>query len=173
MPSNYYGTTADALAYHIARDMGGVWGGISDPEQALQRGSDYIDARYREQLASGRWVSMFAGRRAGGRDQQREWPRVGASDYEGNDIASDEDPIEVIHATFEAAILEGATPGILSPGYVPSEQVTQETVGPVTVKYADSAKSGSTPNRPVYPYIDELIAPVLVTRFDMPVIRVV
>src|SRR5690606_22776375 len=142
-----YGDISDASAYHVARGNT-AWATYTSAQQlaALIRGSDYVDQRYREKLKSGRWVSMFSGAKTGGRNQAREWPRTGATDYEGNEIADDVVPVEVEHAAYEAALREAAAPGSLSPDYVPTERVTQETVGPITVKYADG--SGSTTNRP-------------------------
>lgn len=170
-----YGTVEDADTYHAARGNTS-WDSLADPakEQALQRGTDYIDQRYREKLKSGRWVSMFSGTRTAGRSQDNEWPRTGATDYEGNELPDNEVPQEVEYATYEAALRESVTPGSLSPDYVPTEQVIQDTVGPITVKYASgSGAPGSTPNRPVIPEIDEIIAPVLVPRYDYPAVRVV
>lgn len=169
----HYGTLTDAALYHDARGQGDRWAAVEDQAGALVRGSDYVDQRYRQKLASGRWASGFAGSKSGGRSQLREWPRTGAQDYDGNSILPDEVPVEVLHATYEAALREGEAPGSLSPDFVPAEQVTQETVGPITVKYADTSKVDGAPNRPVVPAIDEIIAPVLVTRYDMPAVRVV
>ena len=87
-----YGTVEAARSYHAARGNGDRWDALSDATAALQRGTDYIDARYREQLKSGRWVSMFSGRKAEPR-QTNEWPRVDAEDYEGNELPSDEVPV--------------------------------------------------------------------------------
>ena len=167
-----YGDITQASTYHDARGQGARWDAITDQDAALQRGSDYIDQRYREKLKSGRWLSMFSGTRTDGRSQDREWPRTGAADYEGNEIASDEIPDEVLHATFEAALLEGEEPGSLSPQYVASEQAKREKVGPIEVEYRDTG-SMDTPNRPKVPQIDEIISPVLTPRYDYPAVRVV
>lgn len=174
----YYGDVTRATTYHEARGQGDRWAAIEDKEAALQRGTDYCDQRYREKLKSGRWVSMFPGSKANGRSQDREWPRTDATDYEGNDIADDEVPEEVEHAAYEAALLEGEDPGSLSPQYVASEQAKREKVGPVEVEYADTSKMHlpqgvETPNRPIVPVIDEIIAPVLVPRYDLPAVSVV
>lgn len=170
---DYYGDLTDAGVYHAARGNS-AWAAYTSEQQeaALVRGSDYVDGRYRTRLKSGRWVSLFSGVKTDGRSQAREWPRSGATDYEGNEIADDVVPVEVEYAAYESALREAATPGSLSPDFTPSTQVTQETVGPITVKYADGGDS-ETPNRPVIPAIDEIIAPVLVARYALPGIRVV
>ncbi|MAX61556.1 MAG: hypothetical protein CMK46_06970 [Porticoccus sp.] len=170
-----YGDLAGADAYHLAR-ANAAWAALTEPAKtaALVRGSDYVDGRYRWRLMSGRWQSMFRGVKTGGRAQAREWPRTGATDYEGLEIEPDEIPEEVQHAAYEAALREAATPGSLSPDYVAASQVTKEKVGPVEVQYASSAVSAnSTPNRPVVAVIDELLAPLLFRPYELPGITVV
>lgn len=168
-----YGAVVDADSYHTARGNAAWAGDDTAKTAALVRATDYIDGRYRWRLKSGRWQSMFPGERTAGRSQPLEWPRTGATDYEGNEIADDEVPVEVEHATYEAALRELVTPGILSPDYTPSAQVTKEKVGPVEVQYAE-AKSGdnATPNRPVIPAIDEIIAPVVRRPYELPAVTV-
>lgn len=171
-----YGTTADASTYHNARGQGTRWDAITNQADALQRGSEYVDQRYREQLKSGRWVSMFSGTKTGGRTQDREWPRTYAEDYEGNAIPSGTVPDEVEHAAYEAALLEGENPGSLLPSYTASDQVTSEKVGPIEVKYGSGfalPEGVTAPNQPVITIIDKIIAPVLTTRYDLPAVSVV
>lgn len=170
-----YGTTAGADTYHAARGND-AWALLSEPAKAaaLQRGTDYVDGRCRWQLPSGRWESMFPGEKVGGRAQEREWPRIGAVDYAGNAIDSSEVPREVDHATYEAALREGAAPGSLSPDFVPSAQVTKEKVGPVEIGYASpQAGDNSTPNRPIVPLIDAILAPVTSRPYEFPAVFVV
>ena len=169
-----YGTVADANAYHTARGNTAWTGSDEVKTAALVRASDYIDGRYRWRLSSGRWQSMFRGTRTAGRDQDNEWPRTGATDYEGNEIPVDEVPIEVENATYEAALRELVTPGSLSPDYTSSAQVTKEKVGPVEVQYAEAkATDNLTPNRPVIPAIDEIIAPLIFRPYEFPGVTVV
>lgn len=156
-----YGTLVGANDYHAARGNA-AWaaGTIPDREAALQRATDYIDGRYRMQTAGGCWVSMFRGKRTDGRAQDLEWPRTGATDSEGNEIPDNEVPIEVEHASYEAALLELTNPGSLSPVFVASQQVTREKVGPVEVQYFDTSKidGAQPPNRPVVPAIDDILS---------------
>lgn len=170
-----YGDLTEASVYHAERGNA-AWGALTAAQQtaALIRGSDYVDQRYREKLKSGRWLSMFSGVKTGGRDQAREWPRTGATDYEGHEIADDVVPVEVERAAYEAALREAVTPGSLSPDFIPGEQVAKEKVGPVEIAYHQPRlRDGIPPNRPVIPAIDEIIAPVLVARYDYPAVRVV
>jgi hypothetical protein len=169
-----YGTLSDANAYHTARGNAAWTGADAVKAAALERATDYIDGRYRWQLKSGRWQSMFPGERTQGRDQEREWPRTGAEDYDGNAIADDEVPVEVENATYEAALRELVTPGSLSPDFVPSGQVIKEKVGPIEVGYASpQAMPNQLPNRPIIPAIDEIIAPVIIRPAEYPSVRVV
>lgn len=168
-----YGDITEAGIYHTARGNGARWDAITNQLAALVNGSDYVDQRYRVKLKSGRWVSEFPGVRTAGRDQDREWPRTGAKDYEGEPIPADVVPQEVEYASYEAALIDGENPGSLSPAFVWSELVTREKVGPIEVAYAAPPNMDGTLNRPIYPKIDEIIAPVLVPRYDFPAVRVV
>lgn len=170
-----YGTVTEADAYHAARGNTAWTGDNTVKTAALVRASDYIDGRYRCRLPSGRWQSMFTGEKTGGRTQEREWPRTGATDYEGNEIPSDEVPIEVEHAAYEAALRELTSPGSLSPDYVPSQLVTKEKVDVIEVTYSEPQPSvdGSMPNRPVITAVDEILAPLLRKPADFPAVRVV
>lgn len=174
----FYGTASDAAAYHTSRGRGARWDALADPEAALESGSDYIDQRYRERLPSGRWTSMFVGTKVGGRAQLRAWPRVGGVDSNGDPVESDEVPIEVEFATYEAALRLGENPGSLSPDYVATSQAIKEKVGPVEVQYADTSATKSDdghspPSRPQVPVIDEILAPLLIRRYDLPAVMVV
>lgn len=162
-----YGTLTEADAYHAARGRADWTDGNADArEAALVRGSDYVDQRY---TATG-CATTFPGRRAGGRAQEREWPRTGATDREGNAIPDDSVPPEVVRAAYEAAYREFLAPGSLSPDYVPAENVTREKVGPIDITYGDS--SGGQPNRPVVPVIDEILAGLLFRRCGIGVVVV-
>lgn len=161
-----YGTLIGANSYHTARgNVAWAEGSIPEREAALQRGTDYIDGRYRYQTAGGCWKSMFRGVRTDGRAQDLEWPRTGAKDSEGNAIPPDEVPVEVEHATYEAALLELLNPGSLSPIFVASQLVTKEKVGPIEVGYSDPQTDGTMPpNRPVVPAIDDILSGLICDR---------
>jgi hypothetical protein len=172
----HYGTVIAADAYHEARGNT-AWTG-SDPlkEAALTRASQYVDGRSRWRFPSGRWTSMFVGTKAGGRAQELEWPRVGAVDHNGFEIDSATVPLEVQHATYEAALRELVSPGSLTPDYVASAQTIREKVGPVEVQYAEPKTTTfgyGTPNQPVITAVDVLLAPLLRTGGGDPAVRVV
>ena len=157
-----YGTRADADAYHLARGNTG-WTGTNDAKDAaLQRATDYIDGRYRYMTAGGCWKSMFRGTKTGGLAQELEWPRTGATDSEGNEIPDDEVPLKVEYATYEAALLELANPGSLSPIYVAARQVLRQKVGPIERTFAEPKEGDAMPpNRPMVPLIDDLLASLI------------
>ena len=94
-----YGTTADCEAYHLARGNTAWASASASPdtvrEAARVAGSDFIDS-YRRR---------FPGKKTGGRSQEREWPRTQAVDSEGSVIATDEIPVEIEYASYEAALL--------------------------------------------------------------------
>lgn len=123
---SFYGTLTKANDYHSARGNDD-WTGDNDAlETALLRGSEYIDHNFR---------SSFPGYKAGLREQTREWPRDWAYDYENNAIPSDEVPIEVEQASYEAALRELTSPGSLFPDFTPGQQTKREKVGPLEVEY--------------------------------------
>lgn len=132
-----YGDLEGALAYHAARGNA-AWSadGVTDEQRtaALTRASSWVDG-YR---------SRFPGRKAGGRAQEREWPRVGASDAEDNEIADDEIPVEIEQATYEAALRELVEPGSLSPDLERGGAVKRLKAGSVEIEYADSASLTTT-----------------------------
>lgn len=171
---DFYGTVAAADAYHAAR-ANAAWTGDDVAKQAaLLRASVYIDGRYRKLLASGVWQSLFPGVKTEGRGQAREWPRTGAEDYEGHAIPSDQVPIEVEQATYEAALRELVEPGSLSPDFVAASTVKRQKVGPIEEEFSVAAGAdGAASVRPVISIIDEMIAPVLVARYTLPAVFVV
>lgn len=149
--ADVYGTVAGYKSYILERYNTVVTDLDADILAASLRGSEYIDAAYREQ---------FPGYKTGLRDQIREWPRVGAYDNEGQTIEDDEIPREVENAAYEASLRELVTPGSLNPDYDPTTQVKSEKVGPIAVEY--TAPHGPNAVRPIIPIIGSIIAPVLV-----------
>lgn len=174
MPA-FYGTVAAANTYHAERGNA-AWAAGSDPnkEAALLRASTYVDALGVE-MCDGQPVSKFPGTKTGGRTQVRSWPRTGATDIDGHAIPSDAVPIEVEHATYEAALRELAAPGSLSPDYTPGRQVKREKVDVLEVEYQTVAEGGEygNPTRPVVPVVLELLAPVMISGNYYPGVTVV
>lgn len=91
-----YGTNEAAQAYWM------------DAGYVLPEGADAADiaaARQRGSLAIDRYEPKFSGRRTGGYAQERAWPRTGATTYYGEAIPSNEIPVAIINASYEAAFL--------------------------------------------------------------------
>ena len=147
-----YGTLADSKTYHAARGNT-AWAAGSDPNLtiALLRGSEFIDFTYR---------GRFPGYKTLLRDQVREWPRNPAWDIELNSISSTTIPVEVEYASYEAALRELATPGILTPDIIPGEQIKRARVdGAVEVEYVGVV--GVQGMRTMLTIIGGILAPVL------------
>lgn len=159
---DFYGTVAAADAYHAAR-ANSAWAGTEQAKQAaLIRASAYIDGKYQQQNSCGRWESMFSGAKTGGRAQELQWPRTGATDNEGAAIPPTEVPAEIERATYEAALREIVAPGSLSPDYVASEAIKRQKVDVLEIEYQAAATAeGGVPTRPVLTVVDELVAPLL------------
>lgn len=90
-----------------------------------QRGSDYIDGLY---------GSRFSGQPAGGFEQERAWPRVGACAH-GQPIPSDVVPVAIEQASYHAAYQEAVSSGSLSVAASTSGTVKREKVDVLEVEY--------------------------------------
>jgi hypothetical protein len=129
-----YVSIADALVYHAA--MGNTaWAAATEAVQeiALRRAAQYLDTEYRyrgERLTT---------------TQALEWPRV---DYE-SDYRAEAWPVVALEQAACEAALRALSDTLRAD--VSSDQVTEETVGPITIKYA--SKSGQTR----YPIVSSLL----------------
>lgn len=166
---DFYGTVADADTYHAARSNTAWTGDNAAKEAALLRASVYVDG-LGICMDDGQPVSKFPGTKTGGRSQVRAWPRVGASDIDGEPLSSDTVPIEVENATYEAALREIANPGSLTPDYVPSRLVKREKVDVIDTEYAvaQDGAPGTNPTRPVVTAALEILAPVMISGYAYP-----
>lgn len=160
---DFYGTIAGADAYLEGQGRND-WAEQEEPVKlaALRRASTYIDALGRQRLESGGFVTLFPGRKVGGRAQELEWPRAGALDYSGEAIDPGSVPIEVERATYEAAVREVLAPGGLRPDYVPGKTVKSEKVGVSGIE-TEFAITSAEVNlaAPVVSLILDILAPVL------------
>lgn len=150
------GGKADAVSYLSASDFKGYadarglsYDGMSDAqiEQSLVRGTAWIDSTYR---------SRWPGVRLNGRAQALAWPRSGAVDADGEEIAADEIPSEVLDATAEAAYRELNSPGGLAPDLERGGAITKLQAGSVAVEY-----SGVAPATTTFTMIDGILASIL------------
>lgn len=142
-----YVSVADCSTYCDARGLTFSSADTDDKEAALRRATKSLDALY------GR---RFPGARTNGRDQALMWPRTGAADAEGEAIASDEIPQEIIDATCELALRELAIPGSTAPDLERGGQIRSLKAGSVAIEYA-----GGAPATTIYSVVNGILAPIL------------
>ncbi|TPL06680.1 DnaT-like ssDNA-binding protein [Mesorhizobium sp. B2-4-11] len=157
-----YGTDDGFTAYATAAGYTVPAGSIPG---ARQRGSAYIDGTY---------GLRFSGQPTGGIDQERAWPRIGATAY-GAALASDLIPQRVIDASYEAAYLELTKPGSLSVSFDPAKRVKRQKVEGLEREFFEPGDDGNifAPNAPVSSIIDGLLAPLIGPVTGLPDIMVV
>lgn len=153
-----YGSDEAFLTYAAARGYTEVATATESARDIARLvGSEYVDGKYRE---------GFPGYKTGERAQVREWPRTAAVDARGYAIASDAQPIEVEHATYEAAYREIKSAGSLLPDVTQSAMVkrTSEQIGPIReeTEYVTPHSVGSA--RPDIAVIDAILAPLIGAR---------
>jgi hypothetical protein len=153
MANDIYGSVADSKTYFSDRGIT-AWAVDDDATLTaiLLRATEFIDGRYGTQ---------FPGVKFGLRAQIREWPRTGAVDRNCDYIPYTEIPVEVIHATYEAALREQANPGTLTPDidYTARRQSVR-VEGAIAVTYA-SLPLRAEAFRKIMTIVDAIIAPVL------------
>lgn len=118
-----YISVADTDAYFSARGNT-AWAALStdQKEQALRLGADYMGQVYGPRWCGERATST----------QALDWPRIDACS-----IASDVVPVAVKRANAELAVRSATSGALLADA---GAQVKQETVGPISVTYADGAR---------------------------------
>lgn len=138
-----YASVAQADLYLANRGMTN-WALLSttEKEQALRRGCDYIGQTYKQK---------FSGIRASD-TQALDFPRYSVPNEVGGYHASNSIPRDMVSANIELAIRAAA-------GELIEDQETpviEETVGPITTRYAAGASQAKK-----FPAIDKLLAPFL------------
>lgn len=128
-----YVSVEDADAYHTAMGNTGWTGTEAAKEVALRRAAQYIDTRY---TYRGTRVNL---------NQALEWPRA----FYEMDGRTESWPVPNLKAACCEAALRALSDTLTAD--VSTDQVIEETVGPITVRYA--AKSGQTR----YPVVDDLL----------------
>lgn len=133
--SNAYVSLSDCAEYCAARGLTFPTSPSSEGEQAIIRATAAIDAKYR---------SRFPGTKVNGRSQALQWPRTGAEDADGEEIADDEIPQEIINATCEAAARELAEAGSMLPDLERGGQIKSLKAGSVAIEYGGAAPATTT-----------------------------
>jgi hypothetical protein len=142
-----YGSDADFQAWAEAAGHTLPQGDVT---AARQRGSAYIDATYGER---------FTGVPTDGLDQDRAWPRTGATAY-GSLLPTTVTPKRIEHASYEAALIELQRPGALAVVVDPAKRVKRQKVEGIEREFFEPG-AGSTVFAPVLSTIEGLLAPVL------------
>ena len=119
------------LAFGVA-----VAGTDAIKEAAIRRATAYLDG-----------LSWY-GVKSFGRSQDLAWPRTGAFDRDGFELASDEIPTEVITAQHILARAELASPGVLSPDVTLSGRKVLVGVGSLSWQ-VQSAPNTAEAARPI------------------------
>jgi len=143
-------SSADFLAY-CNRVWPAGWDGCTDyptetMETALRRATNYLSTGY-----------QWKGYRTSGRSQALAWPRAGATDGEGEDIASTEIPIEIVNACCEIAVREIVTPGYTNPDVVLADRIKSEAIDTIRTEYVVGSNTAEA-SRPVMLIVDAMIA---------------
>lgn len=150
-----YISVSDADTYFTARGNA-TWAALTEAakEQALRKATDYMQAEY-----DLRW----AGERVGD-TQALSWPRysVPRRDVSVSYWDSDIVPTIVVRACAELAVRASAGDLTIDVG----AQVKSETVGPISVTYADGARQQTR-----YPAVDNMLAPFFKGGGQVAVVR--
>lgn len=155
-----YISVTDADTYFTNRGDT-VWTALLTPakEAALRKATDYMAGRYGLQWAGVRKTDT----------QALDWPRYRVVRHDAASMAygvlyyaDDAVPVAVQRACAELAVRASAAD--LSPDL--TAQVKQETVGPISVTYADGARQDTA-----YKAIDAMLAPYLKAGGQVAVVR--
>lgn len=122
-----------------------------DDEAAIRRATAWLSNAF-----------TWKGYRLNGRSQALAWPRTGVEDDEGEDVASDEVPVEIVQACCAAAAYERANPGGLNPAVTMTDRVRRERVGPLEVEYAASSMTADAA-RPILTQVMDMVGGLLST----------
>ncbi len=131
-----------------------------------QRGTLYVD---------GTFGARFSGVPTGGAEQERAWPRTGATDVYGNALDLATVPQRVIDASYEAAYIELTRPGSLFVTVDPAKRMKRQKVEGIEREFFEAGSSNNifAPNAPISSIIEGILAPLIGPAFGLPAILVV
>ena len=153
-----YGNLTDGQAYWDVRD----YEGTLTPE-LLEVASTFVDGLGWRMTRAGVPVSRFPGKPTSP-TQDLQWPRSGAVDVYGREIADDVVPSAVERAVYEAARYEAQNEGALNAAIRADQRVVRERFDVVEFQYAEPSGSqmvGVASTTPVIPAVMALLSPVL------------
>ena len=146
---------ADCTTYCTAHGLTDWTGQPSSPpdlkEAAIRRATSHLSNAF-----------TWKGYRLNGRSQALAWPRAGVRDQEGEDVASDEVPVEIVQACCEIAARELTTPGFMTPDVTLTDRVKREKVGPIETEYAATPLTAEAA-KPIVSLVNDLIGGLLAT----------
>jgi len=123
-------------------------------EQAIVRSTDHLSVRWP-------WAGYKLKERGSPAGEQAlAFPRSNLTDEKGYSVANNIVPREIKKATAEIVHLELATPGSMSPVYIPSERVKSEKVGPISTEF-DLSRTDAASVIPILTVVQDLVAPFL------------
>lgn len=139
------------------------WTGAADSpadvkESALRRATAFLSSAY-----------SWKGVRTDGRSQALAWPRSGVDDREGDTVAEDSIPVEIVQATCIIAAKEVASPGYMSPAVIQSERVKRERVDKIEVEYVSGSASADA-SRPILLQVEDLIGGLVSAAGSNPIV---
>lgn len=138
-----YATIAEVQS--VAERLGLTWSGTdTEKEQAVARAQVYLDGM------------AWPGVKTNGRQQDSEWPRSGATDRDGWLIDSTAVPPEIVEACSLLAIVEAASPGLMSPSVTLNQIQKRVTVGPISVENAGGSSTFSA--RPIITRVVDVLS---------------
>ena len=158
--ANSFVTIVEARAYAVER---GVTLSATDDDVAVQiiKAKDYLESfanRYQGEIAN--------------ESQALQWPRIDVY-INGSKTAFPSNAIPKQLKSAQSALVVAINEGVdIMPNYSAADFVTEETVGPITTKYADPTKVGIAPTLTA---VDSLLAPLFgstATGFALRTMRV-
>lgn len=148
--------TADAFVTVAACDTYCASHGLTDWTGAANSPADVKEAAIRRATAYLSNGFSWKGYRTDGRSQALAWPRLDVEDEEGNEVASDAIPVEIVQACCHIAAAEVATPGVMNPTVDLTARVKRERIGPIETEYASVANQAELA-RPVLLVVGDLV----------------
>jgi len=116
-----------------------------------QRGSDYIDNLY---------GPRFSGSPTDGFDQERAWPRTGATAH-CSEIPITTIPAAIPRASYYAAYQEATSPGSLSVAVTGSARVKRKKIGQLEKEFFEGSGDTVLDATPLLSSVEGLLAPYL------------
>lgn len=154
-----YGTAADFETYCADRAYDVSQSDAEAQSAALARASLFVDGLGYRDTGNGIRTPLWPGKPAVA-GQADEWPRTGAKDFYGNNIADDSVPQRIEYATYEVAFFD-LSGGEINRAVAQDQVVTREKFDVNEFQY-EGTGGKTVDTRPILPAVMDLIAPVLV-----------